>query len=294
MKRIAIIGPGAIGGTVAVRLAQTTEHSVIVCARSAVAQFTLEAPEGKWTVMPEVLINPRQARPVDWVFVATKTYDAVATVSWFEYLMASETRLAVMQNGVEHIKRFAPYFPEARIVPVVVDMPVERQAPGYFRQRRSGRLTIPANPNGEEFSHLFHKTGIEVVLTSDFQSEVWRKLAINCAGAVSALILKPASIVQQPPIADIMRSLIRECIAVGRAEGASLDDSLVESVLDGYRNGPADAINSLHADRLAGRPMEIDTRNGVIVRLGRKHGIPTPANQIIVALLEASQLDHSK
>jgi 2-dehydropantoate 2-reductase len=84
-----------------------------------------------------------------------------------------------------------------------------------------------------------------------------------------------------------MRSLVRECIAVGTAEGASLNESLVESVLDGYRNAPPDSINSLHADRIAGRPMEIDTRNGVIVRLGAKHGIPTPFNQMIVALLEA-------
>jgi 2-dehydropantoate 2-reductase len=287
MKRIAVIGPGAIGGTVIVRLAQAAEHRLIVCARSAVPQFTLETQEGKWTVTPEVLTSPREARPVDWIFVATKTYDAPAAASWFEHLMGPETRLAVLQNGVEHIKRFAPYFPEVRILPVIVDMPVERDAPGYFRQRRAGRLTIPANANGEEFARLFHKTGIEVILTSDFQSEVWRKLAVNCAGAVSALILKPASISQRPPIADIMRSLVRECVGVGRAEGASLDDSLVESALDRYQNSPPDSINSLHADRLAGRPMEIDTRNGVIVRLGRKHGIPTPANEIIVALLEA-------
>ena len=48
-----------------------------------------------------------------------------------------------------------------------------------------------------------------------------------------------------------------------------------------------DSVNSLHADRLARRPTEIDARNGVIVRLGRKHGIPTPCNQMAVALMEA-------
>jgi 2-dehydropantoate 2-reductase len=288
MKRIAVIGPGAIGGTAIVRLAQAKEHSVIVCARSAVPQFILEAPEGKMTATPEVLISPDQARPVDWVVVATKTYDAPAAAAWFKPLMGSETRLAVMQNGVEHLKRFAPYFPEPRILPVVVDMPVEREAPGYFRQRGAGKCTVPANSSGEEFARLFDKTGIEVVLASDFQTALWRKLAVNCAGAVSALVLKPASIVKRPQIADMMRSLIRECIAVGRAEGASLDDSLVETVLDGYRKAPPDSINSLHADRIAGRPMEIDTRNGVIVCLGSKLGIPTPVNQMIVTLLEAA------
>jgi 2-dehydropantoate 2-reductase len=147
---------------------------------------------------------------------------------------------------------------------------------------------VAANPNGEDFARLFQKAGLEVTLTSDFQTAVWRKLAMNCAGAISALVLKPAVISHRPAIADIMRSLIRECIAVGRAEGASLDDSLMDSVVNAYRNAPADSINSLHADRIAGRPMEIDARNGVIVRLGSKHGIPTPVNQMIVALLEAT------
>jgi 2-dehydropantoate 2-reductase len=40
------------------------------------------------------------------------------------------------------------------------------------------------------------------------------------------------------------------------------------------------------ADRLAGRPMEIDARNGVIVRLGEKHGIATPLNRMAAGVLE--------
>ena len=86
-----------------------------------------------------------------------------------------------------------------------------------------------------------------------------------------------------------MRDIVRECIAVGRAEGAQLDDSLADLVIAGYQRSPPDSVNSLHADRIAGRPMETDARNGVIVRLGSKHGIPTPLNAVIVALLEAAQ-----
>jgi 2-dehydropantoate 2-reductase len=72
-----------------------------------------------------------------------------------------------------------------------------------------------------------------------------------------------------------------------RAEGAVLRDDLTETVLQGYGRQPPDMLNSLHADRLAGRPMEIDARNGAIVRFGRKHGIPTPCNQLAVNLLQA-------
>jgi 2-dehydropantoate 2-reductase len=75
---------------------------------------------------------------------------------------------------------------------------------------------------------------------------------------------------------------------VGRAEGADLPSDLPETVVEGYRSGPADGVNSLHADRAAGRPMELDARNGVIVRLGARHGIATPVNAMVVALLEAA------
>ena len=51
---------------------------------------------------------------------------------------------------------------------------------------------------------------------------------------------------------------------------------------------PADSVNSLLADRLAGRPMEWDARNGVIVRLGAIHGVPTPVNAMASTLLAAT------
>jgi 2-dehydropantoate 2-reductase len=73
---------------------------------------------------------------------------------------------------------------------------------------------------------------------------------------------------------------------VARAEGAHLDESVAETILAAQRAAPADSINSMLADRQAGRPVEIDARNGVIVRLGRKHGIPTPMNSMAVALME--------
>jgi 2-dehydropantoate 2-reductase len=86
---------------------------------------------------------------------------------------------------------------------------------------------------------------------------------------------------------DVALEIIRECAAVARAEGAKLEDNIAETILSAQRSAPADGINSMLADRQAGRPVEINARNGVIVRLGRKHGIPTPANRMAVALMQA-------
>ena len=135
---------------------------------------------------------------------------------------------------------------------------------------------------------LFAHTALTVTTAADFLSRAWRKLALNCTGALSALLLRPVDIRQNEDVADLMRKLVRECIIVGRAEGALLDDALEEEIIAGYRNHPPLGINSIHADRLAGRPTEIDARNGAVVRIGKRHWIDAPINRLMVTLIKAA------
>lgn len=286
MPSIAIVGPGAIGGLVAAHLIHSNRHDVNLCARRPLPELVLQTATEEISAHPRVWTEPSRAEPVDWVLIATKAYDAPAAASWLPPLCQAHTLVAVLQNGVEHRERFAHYFPPERIVPVMVDCPAERSAAGHIRQRGPARMAVADDPSGRKFAELFAGTEIAVEVTSDFRSAIWRKLCLNSAGILSAITLKPAAIMQEEPIAELARGIVRECIAVGRAEGASLDDALADSVVQSYRNAPADSVNSLHADRIAGRAMEVDARNGVIVRLGAKHGIPTPLNQMAATLLE--------
>jgi len=286
--RIALIGPGSIGGSVGAWLAQSDDHDITVCARTPFEQLQVETPKGVITARPRLLTDPDMGAPVDWVLVATKTYDVEATARWFRTLVGPNTRVAVLQNGAEHVARFAPYLPIERILPAVVDIPAERVAAGHIRQRRMGTIVMPEGAAGEAFVGLFAHTPIAVSTTDDFITVLWNKLALNCAGAISALTLQPGGVAWRDDIAEIQRAMVRECVAVGRAEGARLADDLPDAVIANCRAAPRDSINSMFADRAAGRPMELDARNGVIVRLGAKHGIPTPINTMIVALIEAA------
>lgn len=289
MTKIAVIGPGAVGSTITAWLIQSASNSVVVAARSPLTDIEVQTPSQLLKASPRVMTHVREASAVDWVLVTTKAYDAKAAATWFEGLCDTQTVVAILQNGVEHVERFEPFLPRARILPVMVDIPAERTAQGRVSQRRNGRMVVPEGSVGAGFVKLFAHTPIEVSQTADFKSEVWRKLCLNAAGALSAIVLKPAVIARHDGVAKIMESIIREGIAVGRAEGASLDDSLAQTIVAHYRSSP-DSINSIHADRIAGRQMEIDARNGVIVRLGRKHGIATPTNEMVVALLEAASM----
>jgi len=287
MARIAIIGVGAIGSVIAALLQQSGRHEVILCTRRPLPELLVETPNGPLQIHATVFTDPDTAPAVDWVLVATKAYDVDGAARWLERLRTQGAPVAVLQNGVEHRERFAPYVPTQSIVPVIVDCPAERRSPERVIQRGTMYLKAQADDLGCAFVELFAGTPADAVVVPDFVTVAWRKLCHNAVGVLPTLLLQPSGVLRGEALGDVARQLVRECIAVGRAEGATLDDEVVEAVLRAYRASPADSINSLHADRLAGRAMELDARNGVIVRMGKKHGIATPTNSMAVALLEA-------
>ncbi len=249
--------------------------------------LSVETPDGLVSVHANFLTDPDVAPAVDWVLVATKAYDVAGAAKWLDRLCAEGAPVAVLQNGVEHRERFAPYVAMEKILPVMVDCPAERQSQERVRQRGVTHLKVPDCALGEDFVGLFAGTSADASVVEDFLSVVWRKLCFNSAGVLSALVMQPAGVVRDEAMGLVALEIIRECAAVARAEGAHLGDNVAEVVLAAQRAAPADSINSMLADRQAGRRVEIDARNGVIVRLGRKHGIATPANGMAVALMEA-------
>jgi len=249
--------------------------------------LSVETPDGLVKVQASFVTSPSEAFEVDWVIVSTKAYDVAGAAKWLEQLCSNGAPVAVLQNGVEHRERFAPYVPMEKILPVMVDCPTERHSPDSVQQRGVMHLKVPDNALGRDFVKLFVGTAADATTVPDFMSVVWRKLCFNSAGVLSALVLQPAGVVRGEALGDVALQIIRECAAVARAEGANLEENVADVVLAAQRAAPADSINSMLADRQAGRPVEIDARNGVIVRLGRKHGIATPANTMTVALMEA-------
>lgn len=287
MATIALIGPGAVGGVIAATLTQRGGHALTLCARRALGKLEVDLLGKQVRFSPRVLIEPAQGRPVDWVLVCTKAYDCAGAAAWFSGLVGPQTRVAILQNGVEHRERFATWLPAGQILPVMVDIPAERPEPGRIVQRGAGKMIVPAGEDGERFVELLAGTALSVTTTSDFKSAVWRKLCLNAPGAINALLLKPAGIFRDEAVGRLAVAMARECLRVGRAEGAVLEDDLPETILANCRAAPPDSMNSLHADRAAGRPMEVDARNGAVVRFGRRHGVPTPRNEMAVALLSA-------
>lgn len=289
-SRLAIVGVGAIGGTVAADLSDLGRHEILLCARSPFEHLRVRHPRKTSVVERASTIDPTNVAPVDWVLLATKAHQSEEARSWLDALCGPGTRMAVLQNGVDHIERIAPLVsPGTGIVPVVIQLPAEKTAPGVVEQSRDGALTVPDDDDGRDFAALFRGARTAVHLTDDFKSQAWWKLVSNAAlGGVCAVMLRENAIAQTPEVREIVLALMREVVSVGRAEGANLPDDAPERSLDRVLGAASGHWSSISVDRREGRPMEWAVRNEVVGRCGRRHGIPTPWNDAITALLRAA------
>ena len=287
MVSAAVIGPGAVGGAIAALLAQNKNLDLTLCARSPIRALHVETPFGVIACEPRALTDPDRADQVDYVVVATKAYDSAVASRWLARLSGPKTEIFILQNGVDQLERWRPLAPGALLVPAIVDLPCTRKAPGRIRMRRAGSIQLPEGPEARAFAGLIDHPAVEVALVEDFTSAAWRKLCYNCAGAVAVVTRTAQGISRQPSAAQLISAIVAECVAVGRAHGAVLEDELPEKVVSAFQAAPAEGVNSMLADRLAGRPLEVAIMNGIVVRKGADKAIPTPVNSVIVGLLEA-------
>ncbi len=289
--RIAVVGVGAIGGALAADLADLGRHELTLCARTPFDALEVRHPSGLSKVRAPVITRPVAiAEPADWVLLAVKAHMSVAATPWFAPLVGCNTRVAILQNGVGHVERLASLGLEAsRLLPVVIHLPAERTAPGRIEQSRAGMLLVPDDALGRAFASLFERGRTTVRPTSDFLTQAWWKLVSNAAlGGVCALALRENGVAKEPGVRELVLALMREVVAVGRAEGANLPDDAAEKALERMLGGAPDHWSSITVDRREGRPMEWEARNAIVGVLGRRHGIATPLNDAITAMLRAA------
>jgi 2-dehydropantoate 2-reductase len=163
--------------------------------------------------------------------------------------------------------------------------PAQVQPDGSVWLRGEARLTVPDIPPAHVVLEALRGTRCSVDLVADFTSVAWRKLLQNALAGLMVLSGRRSAMFSRADIVQLSLAYLRERLEVARAGGAVLGDEVPQEIVDRFRASPADMGTSILTDREANRPLEWDTRNGVVLRRGRAHGIPTPISNVVVPLL---------
>jgi 2-dehydropantoate 2-reductase len=287
---VAVIGLGSIGGIAAGCLRVADRHDVIACVRQPISRLVFDRADQSVELPLQVLTDPAQAPRVDWVLVCTKVQHTPQIAPWLQRLCDRSTRVAVLQNGIDHAARVAPLAGEASIVPTIVYYNGERLGPDHVRMRQVAErdLAVADDANGRAFAQLLEGTPLRVKLSDDFRTLLWRKLLINAiANPITALTSQRQAVFRREDIKTLCLAVLDEAVAVARADGAHLNEDEPMQTLTTLLTYPPDAGTSMYFDRMAGRSLEVEALTGAIVAAGERLKIATPINSALLAMLRA-------
>jgi 2-dehydropantoate 2-reductase len=296
-NHVVVIGPGAIGCCVAVRMALAPgapkitliDHRPDRAARLSARPILIHTPDGDLEAAIPVRIAPDS--PADLVLLATKAYAARAAAAeaaaWI-----GRAPVVCMQNGLGAAQEVAAALPQTNVV-----MAVSYQGANFVREGEVNQVAVLRTHLGYEgrgpddtvraVADLLDRAGLKPRVEADMTPLVWGKLIVNAAiNPVAALAgVTNGEVAARPTLRALAGAIADEGEAVARARGVALPyaDAL-EATLETAR-GTAENRCSMLQDLEAGRPTEIDYLSGAIASAAEACGVAAPTNRAMTALV---------
>jgi 2-dehydropantoate 2-reductase len=297
--RVCIVGCGAVGSLFAAQLAQLDDAEVWAYDLDAAHVDAINANGLRLSGAGEVVgqlratSDPQELPACDFGIVATKSMHTGPAIEATAHAFADGS-VCTVQNGLgneealaEHVSRVirGTTFPAGRIV-----------EPGHVQWDVKGDTTIgPFEPSPapeesiRQLAEACTRAGMPTEAVADARGPQWRKVIFNAAtNPVGALTgLTHGRVCEDPALRALVTGLVDEGKAVAAAQGIELDADPEELIDHAARPDVAyDHKASMLQDVEARRQTEIDYLNGGIARFGREHGVATPLNEAILALVK--------
>jgi 2-dehydropantoate 2-reductase len=280
VSRVAIIGIGNLGAFLASALSRVG-HEVFLCVRRPPSPIQMEGYSA--LNLPFFLHDPP---PADIVLLTVKAYDTPSALSWLPSLTKGHQPTAVIQNGVHHAARIAP-FPA---IPVLSLVYIEANE-GVYRAFAPPRaqFSVPAVPVSQPFVQLFDETSIQIRQEPDFHTSAWRKMLQNCvSNPLTALAGRGLEILAEPAYREWAGQILSEALPIAQADGAKLSSEEPQKILELLASYPRGTRTSMLQDHEKGKRLELEALNGTVVELGRYYHLPTPVNEALINRLLVS------
>lgn len=310
MLSILMIGAGGIGGYYGARLAEAG-HRVVLTARGA----HLAALQEKGLVvhyqerlierhLPAVdhaaLMRDYQPADFDAIVITLKSTATKAVLNELApWLAQSEVPVLSLQNGVDNEPMIARVLGESRVLGgLAVRIGGHVVEPGVVEAEGVAQIVmgewpcIPAEQDArrpllEILQNAFEQAGIPTAVSDDIRYELWRKLVINNGvNPISALTgLDTQSLTRHPQFSRIVYGMMAETAAAAKVDGLELGKEDVDEMF-GLISSFNAIKTSMLVDKEKGRPLELDSIAGAVLRRSEALGIDAPYTATVNALLE--------
>ena len=309
MRKIAILGCGALGSTFGGLLTEAGFDVSLVNLKTdhtdAMEKDGLIFVENdqQRTVSVKVFTNAANAGPVDLIIVLVKSNFTKAAIEGAKALIGPDTIAMSLQNGLGNEEVLEQALGRGRVLGGKTYVGGTMLAPGKVKIGVKGKKTLIGEFDGsiseraEQISSLFSQAGLATEVIKDIRALTWQKLLVNVAtGALCGITrLTYGPLMQFEAARECATAAVAEALAVAEAAGIRLDVKQPRDVLDQAVAGlPYDFKTSILQDVERGTPCEVDYINGAVVREGEKHGVPTPVNKTLLALLKGIEFQRQQ
>ncbi|MFA6107993.1 MAG: 2-dehydropantoate 2-reductase [Candidatus Latescibacterota bacterium] len=294
--RVAVMGAGGLGGYFGGLLARGGAEVTLVArgphlrAMEAAGLTVRSELSGDFIVRPPVTGDAGSLRPVDLLLFCVKAYDLEPAARQCLPAVNDRTVVVPVQNGIDAAERLAGVFGQRPVLGGLTYVASRIESPGVVvQQGRSGSLVFGELDNGpsargREVLAFLEEHGVAGEFCPDVVRRLWEKFIVVCAtGGVLAMRREPfGPVLASAEAREQMTRVMHEVAAVAAASGIPLGPGIVPELLAYLERQMApEARSSQLSDLQAGRRLELEHLNGAAIRLGRRFGVPTPANQEI-------------
>lgn len=305
IHRVAILGAGALGAMYAQKFRQSGMFEVGFVARGGRAERLASqgvVVNGNPFIIP-VFDPETETQPADLLLVALKDKVLLEGISNLGSLVGEETTIISVMNGLDSEDVIASVYGwENLFYCVAIGMDSVREGNDVV-YANLGKLQIgeaknsqPYPPKLQRLIDSLEQAQIDYLVPEDMIYRMWWKVMVNVGvNQLTAVLRVPYGEVQQrADLQAIMEAMMEEVIALGQAEGVPMSREDIDGWYKVLNTLSPVGKTSMLQDVEAGRPTEVDVFGGKMVRLGQKHGIPTPVNQAFVTLLALIESSYSK
>ena len=297
--RIAVVGVGGVGGYFGGRLAQAGEDVSFIARGEHLraiqeSGLRVESADGDFLIQPaRATDDTTTVGPVDAVVLAVKGWQVPDAIATIRPLMGAGTFIMPLLNGIDAPNQLAAAFGRRRVAPGLCNLFGAVEAPGQIRNMMARPRIVVGEFDGsgserlERLCQAFARVGVRAAVADDIWAALWEKLLLVAPFAgVGAVTRAPVGVMRTlAETRAMLEGAMTEIYELARARGVAMAADAIATAFAFVDGSPEQATASMQRDIIAGRPSELESQVGVVVRLARETAMNVPIHTALYASL---------